>query len=438
MENKNVKDAKTWKSIDFSSILEIKKDRIIGLTFPPQNTTLGLEPSILTVLPDGNNVEYNLKNIEFNNSSVKYYLCSVYIAGMDEFKEWANRHDRNKIIVGGYQPTMFPEEFTNYASKIVVGPCDDFCATISQEGQIIKGITTYKRIPRYDLYDCKYNHQIVPDAKSDSIFSSINTSIGCPFKCDFCCSPIMAPKIMSKPIDLVEKEAKAINERYNPDYLFIRDENFPLQKDWKERLEVISSCMPKAKIYLFASANLLDEDTVSFMKSHNVYMICLGLEDITVSYGKNKDLDAVCSLLKKHDIYVYLSFIVNPLKIVGREQGEEFYRKLMERFNELKPEMVCGNFLMPFRGTKLWDEYFQFVSSEDYKYYDSKTPFLIRNKVLREKMQFFMFYYQWLYYTSETYNKIRTFKCNDTLHLRFEELKEEFYTLYERIWNVRC
>ena len=94
---------------------------------------------------------------------------------------------------------------------------------------------------------------------------------------------------------------------------------------------------------------------------------------------------------------------------------------------------------MPFKGTKLWDDYYQFVSTDDYKYYDSKTPFLVRNQVLREKMQFFMFFYQWKYYTSEFYNKqVRRFECNDTLHQRFVELKEDFYTRYESIWNVRC
>ena len=39
-----------------------------------------------------------------------------------------------------------------------------------------------------------------------------------------------------------------------------------------------------------------------------------------------------------------------------------------------------------------------FVDESDYKDYDSKSAFLIKNKVVRKKMEFFMFYYQWLYY----------------------------------------
>ena len=103
----------------------------------------------------------------------------------------------------------------------------------------IKGITTNKKIPRYDLYDIKNNQQIIPDKRFDDICTSINTSQGCPFKCDFCCSPLMCDKLMSKPLDLIKEEV-AYLKQFNPKFVFIRDENFPLQKDWRERLQAIN------------------------------------------------------------------------------------------------------------------------------------------------------------------------------------------------------
>lgn len=435
-----MRENRTWRKIEFNDILPCrKKDRVIGLTFPAQNKNpelkSALEPAILSVLPSGDNVEFSLDNIEFNDNDVKYYACSVYVSGFDEFKIWAEKHDRKKIIVGGYHPTTFPEEFIRYAHKIIQGPCDNFYDTIAQDGQIINGILSFHNPPRYDLYDIKINQQIIPDKKADDKCGSIWTSQGCPMRCDFCCSPMMAPNVVSKPLAALKKEIAQI-KNLGINWLFIRDENFPLQKDWKERLGLISET--KAKIYLFASANLLDNEKLKFMKEKGVYMICLGLEDITVSYEKNKTLDSVIDLMKKNNIYTYLSFIVDPLKIVGRETGEEFYEKLMARFYELKPEMVCGNFLMPFRGTKIWDKYYQHVSPEDYKYYDSKTAFLVKNPIVREKMQFFMFWYQWQYYTSDFYNKnVRKFEVKDTLHQRFCELYDKFVPKYEKLWDVR-
>ena len=400
--------------------------KILAITFPKQNTNLGLEPSVLTVVPDGDNVEYILDyHIDkYPDSDVQYYLCSVYITGMADFIEWSKSHSKEKIITGGYEPTINPEDFLPYANRIITGPCDDFYETIKQDGRIIKGITSNKRIPRYDLYDVHLNQQIIPDKEPDDIVTSINTSQGCPFRCDFCCSPLMCDHIMTKPLSLVVEEVNYLKQLY-PKFLFIRDENFPLQKDWKEKLKAIKDT--GAKIYLFASANLLTEENVKFMKEQNVYMICLGLEDITVEYGKNKKLNEVCDLLHKYGIYVYLSFIVNPVKVHTKEASYEFYLKLLERFYQLKPEMICGNFLMPFRGTKLWDEYKHLITFDDFKYYDSKSAFLEKDLKRRNEEEFDMFYYQWLYYTSDFYqNNIRKFDVYDTLHLRFLELKREF------------
>jgi len=429
---------KTWKNVEFNFVMgERKKNRIIGLTFPPSNKNLGLEPSILSVLPKGNNVEYSYENIDFNDTDVQLYACSVYISGMDEFKEWADKHNKDKIVVGGYHPTMFPEDFINYANKIVIGCCDSggFWETIHQTGKIVNGICKYDTIPRYDLYDMNFNQQVIPDKNTSDLCTSINTSMGCPMRCDFCCSPIMCPQLVSKPIELVQKEVDYL-DTFNPKYIFIRDENFPMQKDWKERLKLINKI--GAKIYLFSSANFITQEVAKYMKENGVYMICLGLENINTEYKKNVNIDNAVKYLKDVGIYVYLSFIVNPLEIIGKEEGEAFYSRLMDRFFELKPEMVTGNFLMPFKGTGLWDKYYAYVDEDDYKYYDSKSAFLIKNKVVRSKMEFFMFYYQWLYYNSSVYNEMRKFAINDTLHLRFVELYDKFKPQYERMWNVRA
>ena len=431
---------KTWKDIQFLDVYkdERKKDRIIGLSFPEHNGYLGLEPSVLTVLPPGDNVEFSLKNIRFNDDDVRYYVCSVYISGMEAFCKWASMHDREKIIVGGYHPTTFPDEFKRYAFKIVQGTCDSLLDTIKQEGQVVPGITSYRSLPRYDLWNPRNNQQIIPGKNPLDIVTSINTSQGCPYRCDFCCTPIIAPRLQSKPLEQVEKEMRYIRENYDPKFIFIRDENFPLQKDWRERLMQISFGSLNLKIYLFASANLITEEMAKTMKHYGVFMVCLGLEDVTETYKKNENLDKAIAILKKHKIMVYLSFIVDPLKVIGKEAGEIYYKKLMDRLYELKPEMVNGNFLMPFKGTALWDKYFAYVSPEDYKCYDSKTPFLIRNPVVRDKMRFFLFWYQWQYYTSNTYNnQVRKFFCGDTLHLRFLELRDKFKPMYEYLWNIR-
>lgn len=405
------------------------KKKIIGITFPRADKTLGLEPSILTVLPDGDNVYYDVANEgNYKDEEVELYLASVYISGIDEFRKWSEGRDKFKMVIGGYQPTMTPEWFLNDASKIVVGLCDDLQATIEQPGQIVNGICSYKRTPRRDLYSIlEFNQQIIPDKKPEDVVVSINTSSGCPMSCDFCCTPVMSSKLKSTPMDLLKMECDEL-ATYNPAYIFIRDENFTLQRDWKERLKIVNESMPNTKIYTFASANTLKEPTIKYMAEHNVYMVCLGLEEPTKNYIKNKKLDEVTAMLKRYGIMVYMSFIIDPLKTITEEDEKTLYSILEERIIELKPEMVCGNFLMPFPGTPLWDNYKEKVTPEMYKYYNSKIPFLVGdNKDILNRQKYQMYRFQWDYFNSEFYNKnIRTFRTGDTLDLRFRQLNCRF------------
>lgn len=81
---------------------------------------------------------------------------------------------------------------------------------------------------------------------------------------------------------------------------------------------------------------------------------------------------------------------------------------------------------MPFKGTKLWDKYKHLVSKDDFSLYNSKSAFLEKDLERRLIDEFEMFKHQWKYYNSETYKGIREFKTNDTLYLRFLELKDMF------------
>ncbi len=474
--------------------------KIIGLSFPENSANLGLEPSILNVLPPGDNVEYSVKNRKFDDADVDMYLCSVYIAGMEEFRDWAMAHDTRKIVVGGYHPTMFPEKFLNFADKIVMGPCDDLEATLSQKGvqfershydgdqignarfvparvlqtldpvegwvrvlgekmkgetespssraevlndRVLPGVLTFKNVPRFDLYDIRNNQQIIPAKMPDDLATSVNTSFGCPYQCDFCCTPVMfGPSLISKPVELLEKEIEEIKRRLDEAgdgkerFLFIRDENFTLQKDYKDKLGIIAQT--GAKIYLFASANTLRDKVADDLADNNVYMVCLGMEDPTKSYAKNNHLAEAIGRLKDRSINTYLSFIVDPLQVVGAAKAAHFYGLLNERFQELKPEMVCGNFLMPFPGTPLWDEFYHLVSESDFKHYDSKTPFLVKNELVAAKMKYFMFDAQWKYYNSKMYNtQVREFETGDTLHQRFIELRDHFEEMFQGIKHLR-
>ena len=79
MEEKYKVGEKTWREIDFEDLFpDRKRNRIIGLSFPANDLNLGLEPAILTVLPEGDNVGYSPQNIDFNDNKPKGNYRSNY------------------------------------------------------------------------------------------------------------------------------------------------------------------------------------------------------------------------------------------------------------------------------------------------------------------------------------------------------------------------
>ena len=313
--------------------------KVVGISFPRNNPNLGLEPSILSVLPPGENVEYVDDNRSFVDHDIGMYLCSVYINGVNEFKEWAMKHDTRKIVVGGYHPTMFPEDFLNFVNKIVVGPCDDLDATLSQKGvlfekshydglqignarfvedrilkrfssvegwtrihgemssnqefpeepsgkadvledRVLPGVLTFRNSPRYDLYDIRKNQQIIPDKKIDDLSTSINTSMGCPYKCDFCC--INAPF------------GKSVFRYWNPEFMItefdkianmgirnikIADEMFVLNKNHFLKIcDLIIERGYDFNIGAYARIDTVREEYLEKLKKAGVNWLALGIE----------------------------------------------------------------------------------------------------------------------------------------------------------------
>lgn len=405
--------------------------KIVAYSFPDNDPDYGLEPSLCEVLAetqnDGTPVAMPRRREEAEAPATReeqqadLYFCTVYMTGVEDFCRWATKRPPEKIVVGGYQPTLQPDLFIPFSHKIVLGPCNDIWKTIDQPGQVVRGVWSPDRVSNLHLWPAKWNQQTIPEKPPQDVVSSLCTSFGCHHSCAFCCSPFMSSMVRSKTLETVAQEVEQQKER-RPKWLFIRDENFLTQPDWNERLRLIGEL--GARLYLFASADTITLDIAKTLAKNGVYMVCLGLEDITQNYAKNKRLDEAVAALHACGVYVYLSYIVNPLVWT-----KQLYRKLYERIWSLLPEMISANFLLPFPRTAMWKKYGHLVPFEDYRLFDSKHAVLV-DKSERERHEFELFWYQWKYYTSKRYNaKVRKFDCGDTLWHKFDKLR--------RYWSDR-
>lgn len=402
------------------------------LTFPRLTNTFAsgrptllaqkLEPSVLYLSPSQGDLEF----IEDNKprSDIDLYLCSVYTRGFNEFVAFSNEVGKNKIIAGGYHPTAVPEEVLPYAHKVVIGYCDNIDEIIVGEPGISRGSFGFTKMRR-DLLDMSTMKQVYPDIYPNDVSGSMVSSVGCPYDCDFCSTPSMSGrKMRTATLDYVAEEIADLVSR-KVTTVFIRDESFATHP---MMAEVAPLFKDKFKVlYSFGTSGVFAKkpELLRALADNGWHSLNLGLEDVGVKYKKNLNMKVGVENIHRNGLKHVMSFIVND---DGKtlEEARANYNALYEAFADLHPLQVCANFLMPFPGTKLWENYKHRVTQKDFDRFDSKTP-VFTNGPMKEWHQQMLVAVQLKYYLSDNYRKnVREFECGDTLHLRMMELRKEF------------
>jgi len=428
------------QNLDYCQGFRTNMKKIIALVFPEHGTNKdgmllysNIEPGILHVIPpDTENIQSiyvhdHAELDQINDSDVVYYLCSVYITGVQKFFDFANKIDKTKIILGGAQPTMTPELFTNTYHKLVLGLCNNFYETLKKPGNIVTGVVDHSYLPRYDLYDTKWNCQIIPDRFAQDSCSSINTSIGCVHSCEFCCTPVMYGRtIYSKPLDFLREEAKILSNHGKTQFknVFIRDENLFMLEDWDTRLEILKQESLAEKFHCFASADKIQNKAKQILKK--------GINLVNLDFGmpkrrerKNKRFYETCQECFDEGLQTQISFIIDPTEVVDPKKETEMYALLWEMTEKCRPVMLSGNFLMPFPGTRIAKKFN--IGIDDYhKFILKSAKLLINDENVVKRLEQNMFDFQLNYFESSSYQQLRKFRCGDVLDLKYQQLAQIF------------
>lgn len=380
-----------------------------------------LEPSVLYMAPDLLDTEVVFLEQNRPQDDIDLYLCSIYTRGWQRFKEFSGQVGAEKIIAGGYHPTALPEQCLPYAHKVVPGLCGDIESIIENPNPGIHTSPFAPRIMRRDLVDMNKMHQVFPDVMPGMMTGSSNSSVGCPYNCDFCSTPkLSGRKMFASPLEAVEADIESLKE-HNVEVVFIRDESFATHPQLKDVAKLYGAAEFPI-LYSFGTGHAMNDTKTRALAENNWHSLCFGLEDVGVKYRKNLGLAEAARLCHEYGINITLSFIVND---DGKtiEEATKNYHAIYEAFVSLKPRQVCANFLMPFPGTGIWDQYKDRIDESDWDQYDSKTPILCEPE-LREWHQHMAVAVQLAYYYSKHYPA--DFEIGDTQHLRFIELAERF------------
>src|SRR3989344_2338297 len=187
------------------------------------------------------------------------------------------------------------------------------------------------------------------------------SSRGCPYNCYFCSSSSFWKQVRFNSADYVIKEIKQLIKAYNPAHINFYDDLFIADK---KRLIEITKRIEKLGINkrvsfnITARANLINKETVTFLKRMNVHSVNMGLESgsekiLKYLKGSNmsvKDNIRAISLLTKAGIRVSGSFVIGaPIDTV---------ETIMETYDFIKSQNMASfavYTLTPYPKTMAWE-----------------------------------------------------------------------------------
>lgn len=318
-----------------------------------------LPPAVLAALtPHDVEIEFfddRMEEIDYDTDTDLVALSVETYTAMRAYQIASNFRRRGvPVVMGGFHPTLVPDEVAEYADAIVIGEAETVWAQLIRDFQKGKMKKTYGSKLRPQLGG------IFPDR---SIFAGkrylplglVEAGRGCHLRCEFCAiqSYFNATQTRRPPGDILQE----INSVKKP-LIFFVDDN--ITSNMEQAKEFFRALIPlKIRWVSQASINAAhDEEFLELIKASGCQGLLIGFESLnpknlakmnkrfnTMKGGFEKAL----ANLRKHKIRLYVTFIL------GYEGDDE---KAMQTTLEFAMRhqfyMVAFNHLTPFPGTPLY------------------------------------------------------------------------------------
>lgn len=284
---------------------------------------------------------------------------------------------------------------------------DDGEIVITEPRPLIKNLDDLP-IPAYDLLPMdKYG-------KSKYLFASwgstIHHSRGCTSSCDFCSFWIqmadvkiqngkkkLIPRWRTKSPERTFEEVKYLVKNFGRYFLVWVDDTFNVNPKWEDEFsELILKSNTKTRWYCFMRADyILRDEELGIMEK----LVKAGLQHISIGAERAEDEDftelnkpfysteilSECINLireKYPHVFVQMTFLTGL-----RNDSRKTFRKILEFAKKLSPDYAGFHPITPFPGTKLYEQYKEYIELTDWNYYDLNTPVMGTKYLQREEVE---------------------------------------------------
>lgn len=354
---------------------------LAGLTPRDRDTKVRFYDDRTEAIPFDESTELVAMSVETYTAKRAYQIASEY------------RRRGVPVVMGGFHPTLVPEEASQYAESIVVGEAEGLWPEVLEDFRSGNLQRVYRQPRRPGLRGLRPDRSIFAGKRYLPV-GLIEAGRGCHFRCEFCAvQSYFANTQTRRPVDEIIDEIQRIKKPL----IFFVDDN--ITSNMEQAKELFRALIPlKVRWVSQASINAAhDEEFLQLIKASGCQGLLIGFESLNpenlrrMHKGFNMmkgGYEQALANLRRHEIRLYATFILGYDQDMGDTLQETLAFAQRHRFY-----IVAFNHLTPFPGTPLYQRlkaegrllYERWWLDPDYRY--GMVPFTPRGLTAEEVKQ---------------------------------------------------
>lgn len=349
------------------------KPLIFGIikSLTPQDVEIEFIDERVEVLPAHIEADIIAFSVETYTAKRAYILAKRY------------KTEQNLIVMGGFHPTVLPEEALEYADVVLAGDA---------EGTWDAFLADYARGDWKRCYQADETCALPLLQEDLSVYRHryygigvYQISRGCKFNCDFCSIKTMYKSVRRKPTEVVEEELRRAKEKI----IFFVDDNLFYDRDSAIALFRRIAPLKKKWACQISMDVAEDDELLTEMKRAGCFLVLMGFESLNpdnlvqmnkAANRKMKDYDRVIEKIYRHKMLIYGTFVFGY-----DDDRRDVFQRTFDFAVRNKLAVTNFNPLIPMPGTPVYQRmeqehrlvYDKWWLSDDYRY--GETAYIPKN-----------------------------------------------------------
>ena len=258
------------------------------------------------------------------------------------------------VVMGGFHPTVVPEEAAEHADAIVQGEAEAVWPGLVEDARHGRLLGRYRHEGRTALSGVRARRDIFRGKKYLPL-ALLNFSRGCPRSCGFCAlSCYYSPRFNRRPAEETADEARSLRGRL----IFFTDDNFGADREGAVRLMELLRPLRARWACQISVDFLLDAALVRLMAQSGCRGVLIGFESLSpdalqaMHKGTNSPADygRAVENLRANGILHWSSFLL------GYDcDGPDIFDRTVDFAVSIKSCVAAFNPLTPYPGTAVYD-----------------------------------------------------------------------------------